>query len=193
MIAIMSELRPLIETNARGKAELSPGEALFRLGDRVTRLHLVVAGDVMLERTSASGLRLILQRAQAGDVVAEPSIFAETYHCTALAASTATVVFASASDVRTDVLRDSASLERLARQFGRNVQAARFRAEILSLRRLSERLDAWLDLNGGILPPKGSWLALAADLAVTPEALYRELAKRRSSSQSPRAAKAFRA
>jgi hypothetical protein len=71
-------------------------------------------------------------------------------------------------------------MERLARSFAREVQIARFRAEILSIRRLSDRLDAWLDLNGGVLPEKGRWLSLAGDLAVAPEALYRELAKRRN-------------
>ena len=47
------------------------------------------------------------------------------------------------------------------------------------MRRLSDRLDAWLMMNLGKLPSKGGWLPLAAELGVTPEALYRELARRR--------------
>ncbi len=67
----------------------------------------------------------------------------------------------------------------LARHLAREAQAARLRSELLSLRRLADRLDGWLALNDGMLPPKGRWSTIAADLGVTPEALYRELSRRR--------------
>lgn len=193
MIAIMSELRSVIELHACGQLVLAAGGMLFGLGDKIARLHLVLTGEVVLERHSSSGLRLVLQRARAGDVAAEPSIFAERYHCSAMATSDATIAHAPVEAIRLLILKNPQTLERLARQFARDVQSARLRAEILSLRRLSDRLDAWLDINGGALPDRGNWLALAADLAVTPEALYRELAKRRTGRQSSRDAKAFRA
>ena len=60
------------------------------------------------------------------------------------------------------------------------IQAARQRAEILALPRLADRLDAWLALGDGVLPPRGRRRELAAELGVTPEALYRELARRRA-------------
>lgn len=60
----------------------------------------------------------------------------------------------------------------------RTVQAARVRAEIRSLPKVAERLDAWLD-EGHVLPTKGRWQDLAAELGVSREALYRELAQRR--------------
>jgi hypothetical protein len=41
------------------------------------------------------------------------------------------------------------------------------------------RLDAWLALKQGGLPEKGRWRELAECLAVTPEALYREISRRR--------------
>lgn len=188
MIVIMLELRSLIETHERGRLVLSAGGKLFGIGDTILRLHLVLEGEVVLERHSSGGLRLVLQRARTGDVVAEPSIFAQRYHCSAAATSAATVAYAPAETIRSLVLNDPPALERLARQLARDVQFARFRAEILSLRRLSDRLDAWLDINGGMLPDRGNWLVLAADLAVTPEALYRELARRRSVLQGPASA-----
>lgn len=193
MITIMSELRSMIEVHERGRLVLAAGGMLFGLGDSIERLHFVLSGEIVLERHSSSGLRLVLQRARAGDVLAEPSIFAERYHCSAMATSDATVAYAPVEAIRSQVLKSTLALERLARQFARDVQSARFRAEILSLRRLSDRLDVWLDTKGGVLPDRGSWVALAADLAVTPEALYRELAKRRIGRQSSRDAKAFRA
>ena len=54
------------------------------------------------------------------------------------------------------------------------------RAEILSLRTVAQRLSAWLELNGE-LPAKGEWLILAAEIGTSPEALYREIARRRNS------------
>lgn len=72
--------------------------------------------------------------------------------------------------------------QRLAEEWGyylaREVQVARLRAEILSLKKVADRLDAWLGLHGGKLPDRGRWRVLATETGVTPEALYRELAKR---------------
>ena len=59
----------------------------------------------------------------------------------------------------------------------RETQDLRARVEVLRLRRLSDRLDAWLDLRGP--PPPGGWKAVAEAIGVTPTALYRELARRR--------------
>jgi hypothetical protein len=55
----------------------------------------------------------------------------------------------------------------------------RQRAGLLSMRTVRERLDAWLSF-GGSLPGRGGWRSLADDLGITPEALYREIARRRS-------------
>jgi hypothetical protein len=40
-------------------------------------------------------------------------------------------------------------------------------------------LDGWLNWHGGELPPKGEWKALAEQLSISPEALYREIARRK--------------
>ena len=60
------------------------------------------------------------------------------------------------------------------------MQAARFRSEILTRKTVSERFDAWLGLPGNGLPPRGEWKTVAAHIGVSPEALYRELSRRRS-------------
>lgn len=57
------------------------------------------------------------------------------------------------------------------------VQAQRASIEIMRLRRVSDRLDAWLDLHGE--PEKGEWIRDADQIGVSPPALYRELARRR--------------
>lgn len=71
-------------------------------------------------------------------------------------------------------------MEIIARHLAAQVQQNRARAEILLLKRVSERLDAWIALNGGELPAKGNWHVLADEIGVTAEALYRELSRRKS-------------
>ena len=60
------------------------------------------------------------------------------------------------------------------------VRDARLRAEILTLKTVAERLDAWL-ADSGRLPEKGGWKAIAREIGTSPEALYREIARRRQS------------
>jgi hypothetical protein len=77
-------------------------------------------------------------------------------------------------------LRDDprGSLE-LAAHLASEVQGARARAELLSLRTVSERLRAWRALHGE-LPPRGRWIEVAQEIGVTPEALYRVLSQVRT-------------
>ena len=58
------------------------------------------------------------------------------------------------------------------------VRGARLRAEVLALRTVAERLDAWAAAQGN-LPPKGTWKTVAQEIGASPEALYREIARRR--------------
>lgn len=51
---------------------------------------------------------------------------------------------------------------------------------MLSLKTVAERLDAWTAANQGAPPIKGEWKTVAVEMGVSPEALYRELAKRRA-------------
>ncbi len=64
---------------------LKKGEALFRQGEIVTRLHVIDEGRIQLNRNSVDGSPTVLQVALAGEMVAEPSLFSNAYHCTAIA------------------------------------------------------------------------------------------------------------
>lgn len=69
------------------------------------------------------------------------------------------------------------------------LQSARKRAEIASLRTVGSRLEAWLIWNDGALPARGYWRDLANEIAVSPEALYREFSGRRTKSKLGRTKK----
>ncbi len=168
-------LRPI----AGAERWIDAGGLLFRVGDPVFSVFLVERGEAALERVTDRGHRLILQRARAGDVLAEPSIFAERYHCDGVALTPSLIRSAPVAVVCRALEADPLAMGVLARHLAREAQAARLRSELLSLRRLADRLDGWLALNDGMLPPKGRWSTIAADLGVTPEALYRELSRRR--------------
>jgi len=156
-----------------------PGEFLFRGGDEVRSLHLIDEGEVHLIRHQVDGFVLILQRARAGAVIAEASLFSERYHCDAVAVKSTQTLSFPKSTIRTELSRDPGFAEAWSAFLAREVQATRLRAEVLTLRTVAERLDAWIGSNEGRLPDKGKWNTIAKEIGTSPEALYRELAKRR--------------
>ena len=120
----------------------------------------------------------MLQRAAFYTVLAEASVYAENYHCDAVA-ELPTNVFELSKSAFLQHLREDGYFSHLwAAHLAREVQSARYRSEILSLRTVAERLDGWLAWRGDELPPKGEWKSIARQIAVSPEALYRELARR---------------
>ena len=159
--------------------DLPAGEAAFLTGQQVEMIYMLRAGRVQLQRHTTHGARLILQNAGPETVLAEASAFSEHYHCDAVVTEPATLA-ALPKPVFIAALRDDPDLALAwSAMLARSVQAARVRAEIRSLPKVAERLDAWLD-EGHALPEKGRWQDVAAELGVTREALYRELARRRS-------------
>ena len=180
MIAIMSmDIPAFFETSGTFERRVPAGAYLFHQNSKVENLFLVTAGEIQLVRHQTGGAALVLQRAFPGAVVAEASAFAATYHCDAIVRSDACVRGISRRRFldlfRTDPKLSEAWAARLARE----VQTTRLRSEILALRTVTERLDAWLAWHG-TLPPKGEWHQIARQIAVSPEALYREIARRRS-------------
>ena len=160
------------------RSKSQAGSELFRTGDRVREMFLVRTGRVLLQRQTSAGATLTLVTAIGGAILAEASAYSDTYHCDAISGETSLVVALPKARFRAALARDTAAAETWAEMLARGVQAARMRAEIRSLPKVADRLDAWLD-SGNALPEKGRWQDLAAELSVTREALYRELARRR--------------
>ena len=179
-MSLFERLQPLNPT-AR---EFKSGAHLFRRGDEVLVLHLVVAGEAHLVRHRADGGTLVLQRALPDMVLAEASVFSEHYHCDCVAVVPTRTFAVARSAVRMLFTADPGFAEAWALQLAHELQATRLRAEILSLRTVAERLDAWIAWNGEGIPPRGTWRTVASEMGTSPEALYRELARRRRA-QSP--------
>ena len=180
MIVIMSNpLFHILRKFSHDRHHYDPGALVFAQGDAVQALYLVERGSVHLIRHLRDGFALTQHRAGAGAILAEASLFSQTYHCDAIARDAATVLCLSKAKLLAGMAKDAGLMTAWATYLAREVQAARLKAEILALRTVSGRLDAWLALNGGALPPKGDWKGIATQIGVSAEALYRELAQRR--------------
>jgi CRP-like cAMP-binding protein len=180
MIAIMSgRLIALLLEMRDSEHRLDPGESLFRAGDPVLRLFVVVEGMVGLVRHGESGRQLLLQRAAAGSLLAEASYFSTHYHCDAVACEPSRLIGVATRRLKAAERDEPGFMHELAAHLARDVQRMRTQAEILTLRTVAQRLDAWLLASGEPLPAKGAWAGLATQISVAPEALYRELARRR--------------
>jgi CRP-like cAMP-binding protein len=160
--------------------QLPEGAYLFHRGDTVRAIFVVEAGRLELVRRQRNGAAIVLQRGGAGTVLAEASIYSDRYHCDALAAVASSLLVVPKSAFLGALRADAVFADLWAAHLAHAVQSARTRAEILSLRTVAERLDGWLAWRTGVVPAKGAWKSIAAEIGVSPEALYREMAKRRS-------------
>lgn len=152
------------------------GGTLFRAGDPVQFVHFVDRGRVALQRVLPGGDVLTLHVAKAGELVAQASLFAETYHCDGVCLTDTSVGGLPKSKVVTALIDEGRAMDAFAAT-SHDVQLLRARIEVLRLKRLSCRLDAYLALFGP--PPSGGWVNVAEWIGVSSAALYRELARRR--------------
>ena len=180
MITIMSNTAAFdqLQRLAEGERHLVAGDILFRTGDPILSLFLVAGGELRLIRALPHGSQLTLQRAGPCAVLAEASVFADRYQCDASAVEDSILRVVPLRRLRAAFRDDPRLAVTFTRHLAHEVHRVRAQAEILSLKRVAERVDAWSALNGATLPPKGHWRQIASEIGVTPEALYRELARR---------------
>jgi len=158
------------------------GHTLFRTGDTVRQIFLIDKGEAHLVRYQAGGGRTVLQRAVIGDLLAEASLFSPAYHCDGVAAAEVQVRCIAVEHIRARMEVDASFARACAEHLAHQVQHMRVRSEILGMRTVGDRLDAWLSVSSA--PPKGGWTSVAAQIGVSREALYRELSRRRRVSRS---------
>lgn len=173
------EIISFFKSASQREKKLEQDGYLFHEGDVVRYLYLVVEGEVQLARHQKDGATVVLQRAVAGSVIAEASVFSAHYHCDAYARTTTRVNYVTREDFLNRFRSDPDFAQAWATRLSREVQATRLRSEILSLKTVAQKLDAWIAWNSA-LPEKGEWNQIALQIGVSPEALYREMAKRRS-------------
>jgi CRP-like cAMP-binding protein len=158
---------------------LNQGEFLFQMGDRSTHLYTVLNGCVRLVRYSRQGDAIVMHTARSGDSLAEASLFSDTYHCDAEAVLPSTVACYDKKSILA-ILHDSPekSLAAIA-HFSRQVRGLRALLEVRSIRSARDRVLHYLllhaDPNAMEVSVTGSVKAMAHDLAMAHETLYRTL------------------
>jgi CRP/FNR family transcriptional regulator, dissimilatory nitrate respiration regulator len=156
---------------------LAKGATLFRTGDRPRAMYYVRSGEVHLQRVTSTGLALVLQRAVTG-FVAEASLTSASYHCDAVGKSDSTLIAYPIKAVLAAIDSDREVRWAWITMLSGQARRQRARVERLALKSIHERLLHLIltESNAaGHYELPGTRVQLAAELGVTPAALYRAL------------------
>lgn len=173
----LAGLDPALRVAARACRQAA-GAGLFRRGEPVRWVYYLLHGEAVLQRVTARGGTVILDRAGPG-FVAEGSLASPRYHCDGVC-RTACHLLAFPVDALRRAIDDHVPTRwAWIGLLGARLRLQRLRAERLTLKSLRERLHHLVLTEGApdatyTLP--GTQAELAAELGATPEALYRALA-----------------
>ena len=162
------------------RRSLARKEALFRQGEKVTAIYFVEAGRLRLERQTIDGRSLVVGTTTTGRFFVEAALFADIFHCDAVATEPSQVRVYPKSMVLNALSADPAQAMSFLSLLAHQVIELRHHIEIMKVRSAKERVMLYLDLNAG---PDGRTVDLrsqlqdiAGELGLTREALYRTLA-----------------
>jgi CRP-like cAMP-binding protein len=166
-------LRPLCTPSRSAK-----GDLLFRQGRKPERMFYVADGEVVLQRAGSHGEHVVLQRVRQG-FVAEASLQSSRYHCDAVVTVSGTVASLPVESISQALRADSAFAIRWIGMLNHELMHLRLRCERLSIKGVRQRLLHLIETEGrgGSLPLGAGLKAMASELGVTHEALYRTVAE----------------
>jgi len=155
------------------------GGSVFRRGDAVRAVFLVLEGEVRLSRFAKDGSEIVLHRAGRGDFFAEAALNTPRYHCSAIASQPTTLLALPATALRKLLMEDPEFAQQWVTLLAGQLHNARARLERLALKSAAERVLHYLHTEGKgprtevHLP--GTVRDLARELGLTHESLYRTL------------------
>ena len=157
---------------------LAPGDLLFRQGDPAAAIYKVESGRLRLIRRTVDDHLVIHHTARRGEFFAEASLFAEAYHCDAVAAEQSGVRVYPKATVMDALRNDPALAEAFMARLARQLQELRALMELRNIRSARERVLQYLRLRvyGRSIAVEGQLQDIAAEIGLTREALYRTLA-----------------
>jgi CRP/FNR family transcriptional regulator, dissimilatory nitrate respiration regulator len=159
---------------------LSAGETLFHQGDRASAIFEVESGRLRLTRQTVDHRAVTLHTARPGELFAEAALFADAYHCDAMAAAPTSVRIYPKRQLLAAFRADPDLAERFMALMARQIHTLRARLEGRNIRSARERVLHYLALaagpDGRTVTLRGTALELAAEIGLTHEALYRTLA-----------------
>lgn len=156
------------------------GTTLFRIGDPVRHVYLVIQGEARLIRLGRHGEAIILQRSRGG-FIAEASLDTRAYHCDAITAEPSTLLRFPLTAFRNALEDDAAFRRGWQSLLAKEVRKLRAQCERLSLNSAVDRISHYIESEGanGVVNLTQTKKAWAAEIGLSHEALYRALRKMR--------------
>jgi CRP-like cAMP-binding protein len=159
---------------------LDAGAVLFRQGDRANAIFEVERGRMRLVRQTIDNHPVTLHTARPGELFAEAALFADRYHCDAVAASASRVRVLPKRPLLAAFRDDPAVGERFMAVLARQIHGLRSRLEGRNIRSARERVLNYLvlaaDADTRAVALDGTLMDLASEIGLSHEALYRTLA-----------------
>jgi len=169
-----------LDEKALERRSLARDEVLFRQGDKVTAIYFIETGRLRLDRRTFDGRSLIVGISPAGEFFVEAAIFADIFHCDAVATEPSRVRVYPKAAVLNALRTDSASAMFFLALVSHQVIELRQHIELMKVRSAKERVTLYLDLHAGpdgrTVKLRGQLQDIASELGLTREALYRTLA-----------------
>ena len=160
--------------------QLEADESLFRQEDAASAIFEVEHGRLRLIRHTIDSHKITLHTARAGELLAEAALFADAYHCDAVAAVPSRVRVYPKRQLLMAFRSDPILAERFMAVLAHQIHALRSRLEERNIRSARERVLHHLALaagtDGRTMRVGGTLMDLATDIGLSHEVLYRTLA-----------------
>jgi CRP-like cAMP-binding protein len=161
--------------------QISAGGFVFQQGDPASQLYLVRSGRIRLVRYTWEGQRCTLFCAETGQTFAEAALFAERYHCFALADTDSRVAGFDKQRLLAHLREHPDMALCYIALLSHQVHDLRTAIELRTIRSAKERLLTYLlqhaEPGGNTVHVTSSLKDMAQELGLAHETLYRTLAK----------------
>src|SRR5216683_6507557 len=127
------------------RRSLAQNEALFRQGDKVNAIYFVEAGRLRLERQTIDGRSLVVGTTSTGKFFVEAALFADIFHCDAVATEPSRVRVYPKDAVLNALRTDPESAMSFLAVVARQIIELRQRVELMKVRSAKERVLLYLD------------------------------------------------
>ncbi len=170
-----------LDQQALERRTLARNEVLFRQGDKVAAIYFVEAGRLRIERRTFDGRVLILGTTPADEFFVEAALFADIFHCDAVATEPSRVRIYPKTTVLDALRTDPASAMSFLALVAHQVIELRQQLELMKIRSAKDRVMLYLDFHaepdGRTVNLRGELQYIASELGLTREAFYRTLAR----------------
>jgi CRP-like cAMP-binding protein len=171
---------PTSVAKATSVRALTANAALFHRGDKAVAIFEVESGQIRLVRHTIGSHPIVLHTAHEGELFAEAALYAEAYHCDAVAVTDCRLRVYPKRQLLDAFRADPALAERFTALLAHQIHALRARVEELQIRSARERVLHYLSRVAGpddrTAMLHGTLMDLAAEIGLSHEVLYRTLA-----------------